>query len=373
MLAQQVDLPLEVVIVCPSPAVADLAAKHTTRERPVRHVQDDLRGKPAAVGLGMDKATGDVYVLTDDDVIIPDDRALARLLAHFRDPKVGAVTGRPRALNPGDTRTGFWAQVLFEQAHVLRERTIRRRGVIDCSGALYAVRASFAPPVIPARCLAEDAFISGEVARAEGLVQYEPSAIAFVIAPRTIVEWWRQKLRTLRGARQCAAGRSNAMRSFLQELRSTGAVLRSAKDPQELSWAVQLLIARGVVWLKIQREPREDLWDDEGLWADLPTTKPTVHRGAVFCVSDAVLGRPTGKCRPCLILADDGAGNALLVARTTHPTRRSRAIPSALADPAFDKPGWFIPVVHSVPIDELGNYRGECAGAEVRSVFEGVR
>src|SRR5208337_2559982 len=60
---------------------------HNTRE------PNGLSGKQAALDLAFSRAKGDVLLFTDGDCIVPPTWA-DEMLAHFRDPRVGAVLGR---------------------------------------------------------------------------------------------------------------------------------------------------------------------------------------------------------------------------------------------------------------------------------------
>ena len=83
----------EVIVVSPDletrEAISDLIKK-----KKVIHIQDEGRGKPAALNLALKKARGEIIVLTDGDVLIGE-KSIEQLLIPFKDPKVGLVTGRP--------------------------------------------------------------------------------------------------------------------------------------------------------------------------------------------------------------------------------------------------------------------------------------
>jgi hypothetical protein len=99
---------------------------------------------------------------------------------------------------------------------------------------------------------------------------------------------------------------------------------------------------------------------------------PKVTPGTVYCVWDRSLQWRGRKCRPCVVLATDGAGGVRVVPRTTHPRDPNTAIASALSAPPFDKAGWFVPV--SIPILEadLLDHRGACPSAELATIRTAV-
>lgn len=91
--------------------------------------------------------------------------------------------------------------------------------------------------------------------------------------------------------------------------------------------------------------------------------------GAVFCVWDRTLGwRSRRKCRPCVIVRTDGAGGVTVVPRATHPLDLASAVPSAVAPPAFDMPGFFVPIVYPLSERDLLDHRGACPAAQLGAI-----
>lgn len=94
-----------------------------------------------------------------------------------------------------------------------------------------------------------------------------------------------------------------------------------------------------------------------------------VASGDVYCVWDRVLGwRSRTKCRPCVVLAVDGAGGVSVVPRTTHPIDPGTAVASALADPPFDMNGWFVPVPVPIGETDLMDHKGTCPAVDLAAI-----
>ena len=253
----------EIIVICPDDETAEAASGFSQ----VLVVRDPGRGKPAALNLGLQKARGELIVMTDGDVWI-EPGALDALLAPFSDPQVGAVSGRPISASPRDTMLGYWSHLLTDAgAHDERTERDRRGEFMVCSGYLYAIRASLAQP-IPEDALAEDAVVSRQVAEQGGRIRYAPDAHVAVRYPVTYRDWLIQKVRSAGGYVQPVVTRSRfQMRSFWREATAgPWRALTYARSPRELVWTILLAGARLHLWLliywrvRIQNQPLTRLW-----------------------------------------------------------------------------------------------------------------
>ena len=256
----------EILVVCPDPdttaIVDDYAARHST----VQHVADPQKGKPVALNVGLKEARGDIVVLSDGDVYVGKD-VLAPLLAPFKDPQVGAVSGRPVSTSPRDTLMGYWSYVLTEGVHQMRLKRDQSGRFLVCSGYLFAIRRELVEHV-PGDALAEDAVISHLIARQGRRIGYAPEARVFVKYPATYQDWLRQKVRSAGGYAQDYIRHSPVrMRSPWREIwYGTRLALRYPRHPREFLWTLLLFVARLHLWLlvlinvRILRRPFTKLW-----------------------------------------------------------------------------------------------------------------
>jgi GT2 family glycosyltransferase len=105
-LAAQRCRPGEVVVVWQSDDTPTRDAAQALRGEvpfPVRVVHSPEAGIVPAENRALDAATGEVVALIDDDVVVPPDW-LARHLAYYEDPRVGAVGGPVENILPNGTR-----------------------------------------------------------------------------------------------------------------------------------------------------------------------------------------------------------------------------------------------------------------------------
>jgi cellulose synthase/poly-beta-1,6-N-acetylglucosamine synthase-like glycosyltransferase len=253
----------EVIVICPDEETADAAARYPG----VEVLRDPGRGKPAALNLGFERASGQIIVMTDGDVYVGSG-ALTALLAPFDDPKTGAVSGRPRSLSPRDTMLGYWSHLLTDAgAHAERLGRDSANEFFVCSGYLYAILAGLVAR-IPEEALAEDAVVSHLIGEEGYRTRYAPDAEVFVKYPSTYRDWLTQKVRSAGGYAQPVIAESPLrMRSFWHEaLNGTLRALRYPHSLREFLWTLALFGARLHLWMlifwrvRVRRLPLSTLW-----------------------------------------------------------------------------------------------------------------
>ncbi len=253
----------EVIVICPDRETADAARAYPG----VEVLQDPGRGKPAALNLGLERARGEIIVMTDGDVYVGEG-ALPALLAPFDDPQTGVVSGRPISRNPRSTLLGYWSHLLTDAgAHAERAQRDAAGEFFVASGYLYAVRAGLVKH-IPEDALAEDAVVSHMVGEQGYRVSYAPEARVYVKYPTTYADWLKQKVRSAGGYAQPVIARSPLrMRSFRHEVAAgTGRALRYPRSLREFGWTLALFAARLHLWLRIfwqvrvRQRPLSELW-----------------------------------------------------------------------------------------------------------------
>ena len=245
-------------------AAPDEATLKVAKNYPqVKTLKDEGKGKPAALNLAVSKAGGEVLVLTDGDVWLGKE-ALEKILAVFKNPKVGLATGQPKPVNKRDSLFGFWAFCLTGAAHQIRLKRSAAGDYFDGSGYLLALRRQYWSPVSPS-CLTEDVFLSQEVWRKGGKLVYVPEATVFVKFPTNFSDWKKQKVRSVGGAAQKRKDLPS-MRGFRNELKESLFLLTLPRSLREWFWLFLLFLARFYLWLlifwklKIRQLPQEKVW-----------------------------------------------------------------------------------------------------------------
>ena len=245
-------------------AAPDEATLKVAKNYPrVKIIKDEGKGKPAALNLAVSKAGGEVLVLTDGDVWLGKE-ALEKILAVFKNPKVGLATGQPKPVNKRDSLFGFWAFCLTGAAHQIRLKRSAAGDYFDGSGYLLALRRQYWSPVSPS-CLTEDVFLSQEVWRKKGKLVYVPEATVFVKFPTNFSDWKKQKVRSVGGAAQKRKDLPS-MRGFKNELKESLFLLTLPSSFREWLWLLLLFLARLYLWLlifwklKVRQLPQEKIW-----------------------------------------------------------------------------------------------------------------
>lgn len=193
--------------------VVDDGSTDGTAEEVMRHFGEDPRvrllvqsnqGKGAALNQAIKAAQGDILVCLDADTLLAPE-ALARLVRHFADERVGAVAGNIRVGNP-ETVLTTWQMIEY----TISQNLDRRAGavlnaVFVVPGALGAWRKQAIEQVggYETDTLAEDMDLTWRVRIAGWRIENEPYAVAYTEAPTTLRAFLKQRFRWSFGTLQC--------------------------------------------------------------------------------------------------------------------------------------------------------------------------
>lgn len=222
----------------------------------IKFIKDAGLGKPAALNLALKQARGEILILTDGDVYLKED-AIKKIMGHFNNQAIGAITGRPVAINCHKNLFGYWAKFLTDAADWTRKKKAKRGEYLVCSGYLYAFRNVIKE--IPQETLVEDGIISQIIWQNSYKISYEPKAIVYVKFPTNFSDWLKQKIRSTGGYLQEVKARNkklimkkDKMRGFIEEV-SDGLKLffTYPKTLKEFFWTILLYLARLYLWFLI--------------------------------------------------------------------------------------------------------------------------
>ncbi len=190
---------LEVVIVCNgctdgSEEVAHALADANARVRAFVSPADE--GKPGALNLGVDKATGPVVVFADArQRFLPD--TITRLVDVLADPEVGAASGR-LIIQKADDPAISGVRRYWELETALRTAESQTGSVVGVTGAVYAIERDLYQPLPPETVL-DDVLVPMRVSFQGKHVKYVTSAVAMDTPSETGSRELRRKVRTLAG------------------------------------------------------------------------------------------------------------------------------------------------------------------------------
>lgn len=125
----------EIVAACPDPRIKLL-------------VQDERRGKSAALNLGVREARGEILVFTDANALFAPG-AVRRLAEYFADPKVGLVSGQGLYGEMGNGTTRAVANGYVRLEALIKTGESALGFVAGADGAIYALRRNLYQDLAP--------------------------------------------------------------------------------------------------------------------------------------------------------------------------------------------------------------------------------
>ncbi|MDP1728801.1 MAG: glycosyltransferase [archaeon] len=273
ILANNLPKDYELFVSAPDKETLQAAKKYANKNKKIKLIQDEGRGKPAALNLIFKKAKGKILILTDADVYISKN-SISHLLDKFKDKNIGAVTGRPISLNSKKTLLGYWSHLLTDIADKIRKKAEKNNEMIVCSGYLYAIRNGLIK-TIPEEALSDDAVISHLIHDRGFKILYSPEAEVYVKYPTNFSDWIKQKKRSAGGFNQLNSmvkGKAR-MRSFSKESLGILDVLKYPKTLKEFFYTKLLILARIYLWILIYIDINLKKKSLKKVWVRIESTK----------------------------------------------------------------------------------------------------
>lgn len=228
-------------------------------------IQDPKKGKPFALKLALKEAKGDILIFTDGDTYFEKD-SVKYLLQPFEDSEVYGVSGRPVSSDSRENMMGYWGNLLSDSGNHRRTKLMSKvegkeyhkskKNFFPMSGYIMATRKLDID--IPEDVLSDDAYISYSIRNMDKEIAYAPKAKCYVRYPKTIQDYYKQKVRSIGGFIQLKKygifKKDKQSRSFFIELRYAFFVLRYPRNFKELIWSLVLFPVRLLTWLRIYWE-----------------------------------------------------------------------------------------------------------------------
>jgi len=169
-------------------------------------------GKFDALNHGIAHARGEIVVCIDGDSLLDPD-ALRHCVAHFEDPKVGAVAGNVRVANRGTAWSALQALEYVVGYGLAKRAQSAARTVTIVPGPLGAFRKSALSQVngYDGDTFAEDFDLTMKLLGAGWHIVYEPRAVVLTEAPERTLDLLRQRYRWTRGSLQVLRKRAAAL------------------------------------------------------------------------------------------------------------------------------------------------------------------
>jgi poly-beta-1,6-N-acetyl-D-glucosamine synthase len=207
------------------------------------------RGKMATVNRTVLKATGEICVFSDVSELFEPD-AVRKLVRHFADPEIGAVTGN-HEYNRNSTALGSGTSFYWRYQRFLQKIESQLHTVCACDGTIYACRRELFP-YPPDNTINDDVAVPlGIISRGRRVI-YEPEAIIRGDPLPETRRFFRQKIRSQAGKYQNFVQFRLMFRPW--PLRRWWIFVSHGVLPVLVPWFLLLcLAANGVLWFSGHR------------------------------------------------------------------------------------------------------------------------
>ena len=215
--------------------------------------KDPGNGKSFALNKVFKEINSDILIFTDGDVYI-NDTAIDEIVNSLSAPNIGCITGRPVPVEDRSTKYGYWANVLFNAAHRLRKEAFEKNEFLEGSGYLFAFRGGKLKE-IPLD-VAEDTYIPYFFVEKGYQIGYVEGAKVYVKNVDNFKDWILQKVRTSKAHetldKYVDTDTNKKVKSMTGEIKGLLKVLKEPKSLREAYWTLQLILARGYMWIKVK-------------------------------------------------------------------------------------------------------------------------
>ncbi|HZO89829.1 MAG TPA: polysaccharide deacetylase family protein [Chthonomonadaceae bacterium] len=170
----------------------------------VRLLRKENGGKASALNLGILEAQGEILVALDADTLFAPD-TIYRLVRHFADPRVGAVSGNVQVGNAHNLLTRWQALEYTTSQNFDRRAYDLLNCITVVPGAVGALRRTAVIGVggYTHDTLAEDTDLTWKLRRAGWRITNDSTAMAYTEAPETLRNLAKQRFRWAFGTLQC--------------------------------------------------------------------------------------------------------------------------------------------------------------------------
>jgi biofilm PGA synthesis N-glycosyltransferase PgaC len=158
------------------------------------------RGKAQALNEAIPRCRGEIIILSDARQTYASE-AISELVANFRDPKIGGVTGDLQFQASPNSRGGEQIGLYWRYEKWIRRLQSDTDSIPVVTGAIHAIRKSLFRP-LPAGVIADDLAIPMSIIMQGYRVVYDPTAKAYDAFPLTLKEEFRKRVRTIAGSYQ---------------------------------------------------------------------------------------------------------------------------------------------------------------------------
>ncbi len=163
--------------------------------------RDERRGKIAAVERVMPLVKTPIVIYTDANTFV-NEGAIKAIVAHYEDPKVGAVAGEKRvSMEAADSAKAAGEGIYWKYESQLKKWDSELYSVVGAAGELFSLRTELFQAV-PQDTIIEDFYMTLKIAMKGYTVKYEPEARAVESSSASVGEELKRKIRIAAGGLQ---------------------------------------------------------------------------------------------------------------------------------------------------------------------------
>ena len=150
-------------------------------------------GKTEAQNRAVQVCKGEIVVFSDATTVY-DPQAIRYLVRHYRDHRVGAVSGHYEYIRPDlATSAAIGTAIFWRYENIVKRLQSKAGTMTGCSGCIYSVRRCLYTPLPPESC--SDLVEPLAIVRKGRRVVFEPRALAFETCSATVTEEFRMRVR----------------------------------------------------------------------------------------------------------------------------------------------------------------------------------
>ncbi len=158
------------------------------------------QGKATALNTGMDEITSEIVVLSDANVMYQTN-AVLKLVRHFSDEKIGAVSGKVILVNEGLSYSNS-ENTYYSVEHQIQQLESDTGNLIGADGALYALRRELFRP-LQKDTLLDDLVLSMGVIQQGKRLLFDAEALGYENNLTEMESEYTRKVRIIAGGIQC--------------------------------------------------------------------------------------------------------------------------------------------------------------------------
>lgn len=154
----------------------------------------DRRGKASVLNDLVSQATGEIVVFSDANTMFQPN-TIGKLVRHFADPGVGAVSGELRLAEHPETISSIGEASYWDYENLLKRMESDVESILGATGGVYAIRRKLYEPLPTNKAVTDDFLIPLNIVKKGYRVKYDREALAFEKGAGSVGSEFRRKVR----------------------------------------------------------------------------------------------------------------------------------------------------------------------------------